>query len=675
MQIKTDWPHPVREIEPAWITLVDGTRLAARIWLPVDAETHPVPAILEYLPYRKNDFTAHRDAIQHPYFAGHGYAAVRVDLRGTGDSDGILSDEYLPQEQDDALEVLAWIAAQPWCSGAVGIWGISWGGFNSLQIAARRPPELKAVISLCSTDDRYADDVHYMGGCLLAANQLPWASTMLVGNVRPPDPRFVGERWRAQWLDRLERTPPFIEAWMTHQRRDAFWRQGSVCEDFSAITCPVYAVGGWADAYTNAVFRLLAGLPGPRKGLVGPWAHLYPEMGVPGPAIGFLQECLRWWDYWLKGVETGIMDEPMLRVWMQDSVPPASHHAEWPGRWVAETTWPAPEIQANGRKHWLASNTLAPTLPEERALNIRGSHLAGADAGNWCPHGSPGDMPPDQRAEDGLALSFTSPPQAERTEILGFPEVALTVAADQLNALLAVRLCDVAATGASTLVTRGLLNLTHRDSHAEPSPLEPGRTYPVTVRLNAIAYSLPAGHRWRVSVSPTYWPWAWPSPQPVTLTVFTGPESFLTLPVREPREADTGLAPFGPPEGAPPLRAEWLRQSSRSRTLERDTVRSAVRLTDRNDVGRRRMLDSDLEYESTRVDSFSLTGGEPLSARVDCARTVAFKRGDWEVHVETASTLTADATTFHLTNSLEAYEGPVRVFTKTWHLAVPRDLV
>src|SRR5207253_4403918 len=174
------------------------------IWLPVDAEEQPVPAILEYLPYRKNDFTAQRDAIQHPYFAGHGYAAIRVDMRGSGDSEGALLDEYLPQEQDDALEVLAWIAAQPWCDGDVGIIGISWGGFNGLQVAARRPPQLKAVISVCSTDDRYADDVHYMGGCLLGAAMLWWATIMLAFNARPPDPAVVSERWRRMWLDRLQ---------------------------------------------------------------------------------------------------------------------------------------------------------------------------------------------------------------------------------------------------------------------------------------------------------------------------------------------------------------------------------------------------------------------------------------------------------------------------------------
>jgi putative CocE/NonD family hydrolase len=294
----SEFPRRVREIENQWIELADGCRLAARIWLPEDAAQDPVPAILEYLPYRKRDGTVERDELTHPYLAGHGYAGVRVDMRGNGDSDGLMADEYTRQEHDDALEVIAWLAAQTWCSGAVGMMGISWGGFNALQVAARRPPALKAIVTLCSTDDRYADDIHYMGGCLLTDN-LAWASVMLAYSSRPPDPALVGERWREMWLERLEHTPLLIENWLRHQRRDAFWQHGSVCEDFSAIQCAVYAVGGWADGYSHAIPRLLEGLGCPMKGLSGPWAPRYPHVALPGPPIGFLLEMLRGWAHWL----------------------------------------------------------------------------------------------------------------------------------------------------------------------------------------------------------------------------------------------------------------------------------------------------------------------------------------------------------------------------------------
>src|SRR5579871_66892 len=315
------FPRRVREVEHAWIPLSDGTRLAVRYWLPEDAEQNPVPAILEYIPYSKRDMTPARDERMHVYFAGHGFAALRVDMRGSGESEGVLLDEYLTQEQDDALEVIAWIAAQPWCTGRVGMMGKSWGGFNSLQVAARQPPALKAIITVYSTVDRYNDDVHYKGGCLLTENAT-WAFVMFGSAARPPDPVLVGDGWRDMWRARLSVVRPWVIDWLKHQRRDAYWKHGSVCEDYAAIKCPVYAIGGWADGYANAVPRLLEGLRVPRKGLIGPWGHQFPNQAWPGPRIGFLQEALRWWDHWLKDIDTGIMDEPMYRVWLQHSVEP-----------------------------------------------------------------------------------------------------------------------------------------------------------------------------------------------------------------------------------------------------------------------------------------------------------------------------------------------------------------
>ena len=341
----------------------------------------PVPAILEYIPYRKDDGTATRDAIMHPWFAGHGYAAVRVDQRGSGDSGGLLLDEYLPQEQDDALEVLDWLAAQPWCTGRVGIIGKSWGGFNGLQIAAQAPARAGRGDLGVLHGRPLRDDVHYMGGCLLASDMLPWASTMLAFNARPPDPAFVGERWREMWLERLEHTPPFAHAWIAHQRRDAFWRHGSVCEEFDAIQVPVYMVGGWQDAYTDAVFRFLGGYGGPRKGLVGPWGHLYPQSGEPGPAIGFLQECLRFWDHCLKDDDNRVLDEPVLRAFMQEWVDPtAGHHALRPGRWVAEPAWP-PAGASPRVLHLRADGVLGDADGDEAELAITGSQLTGLRLG------------------------------------------------------------------------------------------------------------------------------------------------------------------------------------------------------------------------------------------------------------------------------------------------------
>src|SRR5438093_2235342 len=411
MKTIRELPRRIHEIENLTIPMSDGVRLAARVWLPEDAESDPVPAILEMIPYRKRDGTAARDAMIHPYLAGHGYACLRVDLRGTGESEGVLLDEYLEQEQDDALEAIDWIAQQPWCTGRIGMMGISWGGFNSLQVAARRPPQLGAIITLCSTDDRYADDAHYMGGCLLTEN-MTWGAAIFSHGALPPDPALVGESWRRMWLNRLEIHAPWIERWLMHQRRDAYWRQGSICEDYGAIACPVYAIGGWADAYKNAIPRLLEHLRVPRKGLIGPWAHAFPHLAVPGPTIGFLQEALRWWDQWLKGIHTGVMDEPMLRAWIQESVTPKPRYEERPGRWVAQDAWPSPRITP--KEYVLNLGRLETAAESEMALTLTSPLTTGSGSGRWCSFGQDSDQPLDQRADDGGSLSFDTAPLSPR---------------------------------------------------------------------------------------------------------------------------------------------------------------------------------------------------------------------------------------------------------------------
>jgi uncharacterized protein len=673
MQRVHELPQTVRVIRHVWIPMRDGIRLSARLWLPEGAEERPVPAILEYIPYRKDDAHLAADDPRHRYLAGHGYGCVRVDLRGSGDSEGILLDEYLPQEQDDAEDVLAWLEQQAWCTGRVGMIGISWGGFNGLQVAARRPPQLGCVISLCSTDDRYADDVHYIGGCVLGADMLSWASTMYAYNARPPDPAIVGEAWREMWLERLRESPPFIEAWLSHQRRDAFWKQGSVCEDYDAIGCPVYMVGGWNDAYTNAVPRFLAGYRGPCKGLIGPWSHNYPESGVPGPAIGFLQEALRWFDHWLVGRDTGIMDEPKLRVWMQEHVPPAVRHAERPGRWVAEAAWPSSGI--SHRSLPLGARGLGLADDVDAALGTSGLERHGLDAGAWCPYGALADEPSDQREEDARVLCFTSEPLAERLEVLGRPVAVLELTADKPLALVAVRLCDVAPDGSSLLISRGVLNLTHRESHELPAPVPVGDRLVVRVELRVLGQAVPAGHRLRLAVAPGYWPWAWPSPEPVALTVHTAGESRLELPVREPRPDDAALPPFARAESAPALPLDELPGPFRQgRALSYDVAAGRSELTFFRDIPAVRVHESGIEIEELAVDTYTIVDGDPLSASAGSRWSIRIGRDGWRTRVESESTMSATATDFLVTNRLEAFERDVRVFADVSQATIPRDL-
>jgi putative CocE/NonD family hydrolase len=444
------------EYQQVWIPMPDGAIFAGRLWLPPDLAQSRVPVVLEWIPYRQSDLTAVSDSMLHGWFAQHGIAALRVDLRGSGNSDGTLHDEYTSQEQDDAVAIIAWAAAQSWCNGSVGMIGISWSGFAALQVAARRPPALKAIITCCSTDNRYTDDVHHMGGCLLT-DGLQWGTGFFNQIARPPDPAHVGPRWREMWHARLAALEPPLATWLAHPQYDAYWKQGSICEDYAAITCPVYAVGGWTDGYSDAVLRLMASLSVPRKALIGPWTHVYPTWGTPGPPVGFLQECLRWWRHWLVGEQTGVMDEPGLRLWMGEHLQPRARGPAIGGEWFTLPAWPV-----DGPVHHFHLNP-APMSLDTAASTVTHAPLAidtpqhcGLFAGEWCPLDGGGDAPEfqaDQRQDDALSLSFDSAVLEEPLQVTGKPELRVTLSLQAERALLASRLCEVAPDGTSARIT------------------------------------------------------------------------------------------------------------------------------------------------------------------------------------------------------------------------------
>src|SRR5579863_6395168 len=661
--------------EHLWITLSDGCRLGARLWLPEEASRAKVPAILEYIPYRKRDGTRARDEPMHGYFAEHGYAAVRVDMRGSGESDGELADEYLTQEQDDALEVIAWIARQPWCCGKVGMQGKSWGGFNALQVAARRPPALKAIITTFSTDNRYTDDIHYMGGCLLNDN-LWWGSIMLAYQSRPLDPLIVGSEWRERWLERLRTLPFFPALWLAHQRYDAYWKHGSVCEDFAAIQCPVLAIGGWTDSYTNAVLRLLAGLKVPRLGIIGPWGHLYPHDGVPGPAIGYLQEAVRWWDQWLKGRDTGIMNEPMLRAYVQDPVAPEGTRTFTPGQWVGERSSPSPEIR-DRRFYLRADHTLGGQRDRSAVFSVRSPQSHGKAAGEWMGVGCPGEQPTDQRLDDGGALIFDTPTLANDLVVLGAPLLQLRVAADAPIAQLAVRLCDVAPDDRVSRVSYQLLNLTHRDSHEHPAPLEPGRYYDVTVTLNACGHRFLPGHRIRLSIGTAYWPTAWPAPYAATLFV-RADDSALDLPVRQGTAQEQ--VSFEPPVHGPQTPTTLIDPGVIRRFSTQDPVNGETLYVTEGIGGvfgegilRLDAVDTQLAHSLKR--ELTIRDDDPLSARYVLTQSYEMGREGWRTLVNTRAQMHSDQSTFYVSGSLSAHLNGELVAEREWDVAIPRDLM
>ena len=651
-------------IEDMGIHMPDGCRLSARVWRPTDANETPVPVILEYLPYRKRDGTIARDSLTHPYFAQRGYACVRVDMRGNGDSQGIMEDEYTEQELSDGEAVIAWLAAQPWCNGSVGMMGISWGGFNGLQLAERAPDALKAVITLCSTVDRYADDIHYKGGCLLNEN-MGWGSTMWAYSSRPPDPMLVGDDWRDMWLQRLQAEPYLPITWLNHQTRDAYWRHGSVCENYGGIRAAVLAVGGWGDAYKNAVPQLVEHLSAPVKGIVGPWVHKYPHFAAPEPRIGFLQEALRWWDRWLKGIDTGVENDPAYSVYLMDGVRPQTWYEHRPGRWVNEPDWPmGPMLQ---QFQFATNNQLADTATALADI-VASPQDCGMDGGEYCAIWLGPEQPGDQRADDAKSLCYTSGPMETDVDIIGAPTVTITFQSDQPQAQIAVRLNHIHADGAATRITYGVMNLTHLAGHDQVRELEPGKTYQVDVALDHIAYRLPQGDRLRVSVSTSYWPLLWPMPHAATLTVTQGT---LHLPISQ--HGENAERVFPDPDATPAWQTQTLRPANNERRRETDLKTGITRLEIIDDFGCVQDADHGLIIEGVAREWWDIHPDDPLSARGKSHWTERRARGDWDTRTETYATMWADQTHFHISARLEAYENDRLIFEKDIADSVPRQ--
>jgi hypothetical protein len=646
------------------ITLPDGCVLSARVWMPEDATANPVPAVLEYIPYRKRDGTLPRDELMHPYVAGHGYACVRVDMRGNGDSQGLMADEYTSQELQDACDVIAWLAAQPWCSGAVGMMGKSWGGFNCLQTAFLRPPALKAIVTVYSTVDRFADDIHFKGGALLNEN-LAWGSVMLSYSSRPPDPA-LRQDWREDWLARLANQPFLAPRWAGHQTRDAYWKHGSVCEDWSAIQVPVLSFGGWADNYMNTVAHLVGNLRVPVKGIVGPWVHQYPHTAVPGPQVGFLDLAVRWWDRWLKGVSNGAEDDPAYRAFVLHSQAPDACAPVRAGHWVAEERLPSRRV------------TVMPMALSAEGLGGAGGRLdrsictpqdLGMQAGEFFPMGLNAEMPGDQAGDDARSVCFDGPVLDGPLDLLGAAVLRATVSSDKPLATLVARLCDLGPDGASVRISHGVLNLCHRDSREHPSRLEPGRRYGIALTLDQMGYRLAPGHRLRLALSTTYWPWLWPAPEVATVTLHEG---VLDLPVHQGAANE-----WDPPPArmAPPWKHRVLREGHAARRIENDLIDRTSAVVIEEDTGDTENLDHGLVTGETMAERWEIRPDDPLSAKAVIRWEQRLSRADWRVRTVAETQMTSTPTGLRMIARLRAWEGDEVVADRNWDETVPRDFV
>ena len=500
----------------------DGVRLAARIWMPV-AAAGSYPAILEFIPYRKQDLVRARDERTHPWLAAHGFVCLRVDMRGSGDSEGEMPDMYCDREIEDARQLIEWIAAQPWCSGRVGMFGTSWGGTASLQAAVDAPEPLKAVLANCATWDRFEDDIHWMGGCLLT-DSFEWGATLPAILACPPDAETVGEDWLGQWRRRLESLSFPLEQWVRHRFRGEYWRRGSVRFASERLGCPVLAIGGWSDRYSNAVMPLVEARSDNCWGIVGPWGHSYPDQGEPGPAAGFQQIALAWWNHWLRNDRPGDLAWPRTRLWLRRFDPPQNRLTRRNGSWAA-LSGPG---GGNGRGMVLDSDNAGAGASADSGwfavpYDLRHGECAG-DTGYFGRHGG---LPLDQAADDDRSLRFESEPLESEFKLIGSAKLGARIKRDRQAAQLVCRLCEVDAQGRSNLVVRGILNLALDAMMDGPAPLSAAASEMVWIQLPVTAYRFARGHRIRLAVAASYWPLVFPTARDPGMRLQEGAQLFL----------------------------------------------------------------------------------------------------------------------------------------------------
>jgi predicted acyl esterase len=645
--------------EHRFLTMDDGVRIAVSLHFPDDAPP-PWPVVFEARPYRKDD-VSDATAIYRRLCDEGGLAICRADVRGTGSSEGIAVDEYTARELEDHVQTIAWLADQEWSNGSVGMFGTSYSGFNSLQVAALRPPALKAIIPIFATDRRFTDDVHYGGGAMRGIDFLDYPMLMVAMNALPPVPSVFGDGWREEWLRRIEATEPWFIPWLEHQREDEYWRHGSVYFEYDAIEAATMIVAGHADGYHNMAFRGFERLRGPKKLLFGPWSHMSPRFSMPGPRIDHVPEMIRWWHRWLRGDDNGVDREAPIQIFVRRSTRPRPDLEAYEGEWRSEPEWPPARLREERRSLDTAGvrNDGGPA----GTVAIRGD--VGVTGSIWCAADLPFGEPWDQRPDEAFSLVHDWPQIDEPLEIMGHPRVELTVTPSAPVAYVSAKLCDVFPDGTSALVTRAIFNLAHRNGFDDPQPLTPGEPVTVSVELDATSWIWEPGHRVRLDIAGSDFPSTWPPPYAGMLTVDME-NSALVLPVLD-----------GPPVADPPVFAPGAAEAHRVEKVSwtaTEDVLSRERTVSIDHGGVRGAGARDLEYYDEYGGEIVASIDEPGNAHATGGTVYELGWPEVRVRTESKGTLRSDATTWYLELDLEVQENGETIATRRWERTIPRDL-
>jgi predicted acyl esterase len=648
-------------MQQEWIPLKDGVRLSATLYMPDRAKAgEKFPALLEYLPYRKDDGTAAGDYPKHAYFARRGYVSVRVDIRGAGTSEGRPPDrEYSEQEQSDGEQVIAWLAHQPWSNGNVGMFGISWGGFNAMQMAMRNPPGLKAIIAVDATDELFHDDVHYIDG-MMHIDEFELNMDMAPGITGAPD-YTLDEKVLGPRFD----TPPWSLLYMKHQHDGPFWR--SPVRAQSEIRVPCFLIGGFADGYRDSIPNMLKNVTkAPVKAWIGPWNHSFPNDADFGPRVEWRDQAVRWWDYWLKGRDTGVLNDPKLMVFMRQWHPPDPILSTVPGEWRMEPGWPIPESK-NSILYLQPNHTLAQSTAGQTIHELKYVPSIGVEAGFWW-----GELLADQRPVDAFSLIYDSSPLQEDVAILGWPHALLQASAPVPLADWFARLSDVAPDGSVTQVTGAGLNGAQRDSMVEPRDLEPGKTYPLDIKMHLTSWIFPKGHRIRVAISNALWPMMWPTPYPMTTSLMLGGDSGSRLVLPTVPVKGNSVVSFSPPQPSEqradihsvgyPWPGEW--------TLQRDEGRQKTTVVWKGKSETNYPWGKETDYEQLTYDAED--ANPAVSAVRGEAESIYELKGRvlrWRGHLSVSS----DEKNFFYKYTRELLKDGQMLKQKTWQETIPRD--